>query len=53
MDFPLVAGNPGSSHWQWVAQAEDHSDGVAADTSFEPAGTPLREIYLSDSSITC
>jgi uncharacterized protein YfaS (alpha-2-macroglobulin family) len=48
VDFPLVAGSPGSSHWQWVAQAEDHSDGVAADTLVGPAGTPLREIYLSD-----
>jgi alpha-2-macroglobulin len=48
VDFPLVAGNPGSSHWQWVAQAQDHSDGVAADTVIGPAGTSLREIYLSD-----
>jgi uncharacterized protein YfaS (alpha-2-macroglobulin family) len=48
VDFPLVAGNPGSIHWQWVAQAQDHSDGVAADTVIGPAGTPLREIYLSD-----
>jgi uncharacterized protein YfaS (alpha-2-macroglobulin family) len=48
VDFPLVAGSPGSGHWQWVAQAQDHSDGVAADTVVGPAGTPLREIYLSD-----
>jgi alpha-2-macroglobulin len=48
VDFPLVAGSPGSSHWQWVAQTPDHSDGVAADTVVGPAGTPLREIYLSD-----
>jgi len=48
VDFPLVAGSPGSSHWQWVAQAQDHSDGIAADTVIGPAGTPLREIYLSD-----
>jgi alpha-2-macroglobulin len=48
VDFPLTAGSPGSSHWQWVAQAQDHSDGVAADTLVGPAGTPLREIYLSD-----
>ncbi|MBV8482761.1 MAG: hypothetical protein JO077_07850 [Verrucomicrobia bacterium] len=50
VDFPLVAGSPGSSHWQWVAQAPDHSDGIAADTVVGPAGTPLREIYLSDLS---
>jgi alpha-2-macroglobulin len=48
VDFPLVAGSPGSSHWQWVAQAQDHSDGVAADTVIGPPGTTLREIYLSD-----
>src|SRR5258708_14814240 len=48
VDFPLVAGSPGSSHWQWVAQAQDHSDGVAADTVIGPAGTTLREVYLSD-----
>src|SRR5260221_10547642 len=48
VDFPLVAGSPGSSHWQWVAQAQDHSDGVAADIVIGPAGTTLREGYLSD-----
>src|SRR5258708_28609905 len=48
VDFALVAGSPGSSHWQWVAQAQDHSDGVAADTVIGPAGTTLREVYLSD-----
>jgi alpha-2-macroglobulin len=48
VDFPLEAGTPGSSHWQWLAQAPDHSDGVAADTEIGPAGTTLREIYLSD-----
>src|SRR4029077_19284407 len=48
VDFPIVAGSPGSGHWQWVAQAQDHSDGVAADTVIGPAGTTLREVYLSD-----
>ena len=48
VDFPLVAVSPGSSHWQWVAQAPDHSDGIAADIVVGPAGAPLREIYLSD-----
>ncbi len=23
VDFPVLAGSPGSSHWQWVAQAPD------------------------------
>jgi uncharacterized protein YfaS (alpha-2-macroglobulin family) len=48
VDFPVLAGSPGSSHWQWVAQAPDYSDGVAADTVIRPAGTTLREVYLSD-----
>ena len=48
VDFPLVVGNPGSSHWEWVAQAQDHSDGVGAETAIGPAGTTLREVYLSD-----
>src|SRR5262249_28993537 len=47
VDFPLVAGIRGSSHWQWLPQAQDPSEGIAADTDIGPAGTALREIYLS------
>jgi uncharacterized protein YfaS (alpha-2-macroglobulin family) len=48
VDFPILVGNPGSSHWQWSARSQDHSDGVAATSEIEPAGTALREVYLSD-----
>lgn len=48
VDFPIQANGPGTSHWQWSAQSEDHADRVAATIEINPAGPTLREIYLSD-----
>jgi uncharacterized protein YfaS (alpha-2-macroglobulin family) len=48
VDFPVQAGSPGTSHWQWSVQSNDHADRVAATIEVKPAGPTLRETYLSD-----
>jgi alpha-2-macroglobulin len=48
VDFPIQANSPGTSHWQWSAQSDDHADRVAATIEINPAGPTLRETYLSD-----
>ncbi|MGA7130085.1 MAG: MG2 domain-containing protein [Chthoniobacterales bacterium] len=48
VDFSVTAAGPGTSHWQWSARSQDHSDGVASTSEIEPAGSVLREVYLSD-----
>ncbi len=48
IDFPIQAGNPGTSHWEWSVQSDHHEDRVAATTEIKPAGPTLREVYLSD-----
>ena len=50
VDFPIQANRPGTSHWQWSAQSDDHADRVAATIEVNPAGPTLRETYLSDLS---
>jgi uncharacterized protein YfaS (alpha-2-macroglobulin family) len=48
VDFPIQAGSPGTSHWQWLVQSNDHADRVGATMEVKPAGPTLRETYLSD-----
>jgi alpha-2-macroglobulin len=43
VDFPIQANEPGTSHWQWSAQSDDHTDRVAATIEINPAGPTLRE----------
>jgi len=50
VDFPIQADRPGTSHWQWSVQSDDHADRVAAAVEVNPAGPTLRETYLSDLS---
>jgi alpha-2-macroglobulin len=52
VDFPIQANEPGTSHWQWSAQSDDHVDRVAATIEINPAGPTLRETYLSDLTAT-
>jgi alpha-2-macroglobulin len=47
-DIPIRANKPGTSHWEWSAQSDNHADRVAATMEVQPAGPTLREIYLSD-----
>jgi uncharacterized protein YfaS (alpha-2-macroglobulin family) len=48
VDFPIQAQSPGTSHWQWLAQSDDHADRIGAAIEISPAGPTLRETYLSD-----
>jgi alpha-2-macroglobulin len=48
VDFPIQANDPGTSHWQWLVQSDDHTDRVGATLEIDPAGPTLRETYLSD-----
>jgi alpha-2-macroglobulin len=50
VDFPIQANRPGTSHWQWSAESDDHIDRVAATVEVKSAGPTLRETYLSDLS---
>jgi alpha-2-macroglobulin len=48
VDFSVTAQGPGTGAWQWSARSQDHADGMASTSEIVPAGSPLREVYLSD-----